>query len=186
MKDLLCIFVYLVFNSHAGKPPYQEKLACRNKGKSCRFHVFHNLKCSIKSAVVTWSAGTIDVAIGYRIKNMNRKRPDSIDFNAVLMACSNNIPIEQTPRKVPANCYPTSASGIVSIGPSASIDTVLHFFSQGRYSRSAGVGTIKDGQFFIRYSSGPIDTLASVEAGHEDNVGATSSKLTRHKGLKAK
>lgn len=181
MKFLGYIFCCLLLCSYAGKPPYQAKLACRTRGNACRFHLTRDLEVSIKSAIATWTSGSVDVSIVYRIKNTNRIRPDSINFKALLMACSNGIPIQQETARDAAKDHTASDPDICTIRPSASIDTVLHFFSQGRFSRMAAIGTIKNDLFFLRHANGAIDTLvfaAEVGTDQGESLNRTaSSKL---------
>ena len=165
------------YGSRPYSPPYEAKLVCRNHTNSCRFHCSHHLEISIKGAVVTWSGGSVDVSMNCRIRNTDSRRVDTIDYNRFLMGCSNGILIEQEIRKDADKNVADAGNagrdgsagsagpGISTIAPLASRDTVLHFYSQGRYSRSAAIQAFSNERFFFRYSTGIIDTLASAATG---------------------
>lgn len=159
----------LLLCSYIGKPLYQAKLTCRNKGNRCHLHLSHNLQLSIKDVVVTWFGGSVDISISCRFKNINRSNPDSIDFKILFMTCSNGIPIQQEEAKANVKDNSTANPGIYPIPPSGSVDTVLHFFSQGRYSRSAAIATIRNDLFFLHLNNRAVDTLGFAAVQEEQN-----------------
>lgn len=160
MRNLIYILLYLLLCSSQCNAPYQADLACRNKSDDGNFRLSHSLQFSIKKAVISWAGGSVNVSIAYRIKNAHAAKPDSLDYNRFFLACSNGIPFDLVLSK------PAAARQINpwlrTVVPTKSIDSVLHFISQGRYSREAAVTTFEKERFILRYSNGPPDTLTSV------------------------